>query len=318
MTTQQQLQRRRPYRPPGQLGGRTPLNGTFKRRATIVGFLAPALIVLAAFVGWPMISALQLSFTDASGFGTPRFVGFDNYVRIFTNPNIVRAMGNTALYAVLFTPVAIIVALVLALMLNSDRLPFRGFFRSSLFLPFIVSLAVAAFAWSYLLDPQIGLLNYWLQTAGIRIGNVLQDPVLAMPTVVLVAVWKSFGFYMVIFLAGLQDIPKSLYEAAQLDGANGWKRFVHVTFPMLSNTMTFVVIVALIAALQAFDQIYVLTGGGPYRSTETIVMQIYQSGFKDLDLGFASALSYVLLIVTLLLSLVQFLFFGRRGEDTTS
>jgi len=165
------------------------------------------------------------------------------------------------------------------------------------------------------LDPQIGLLNYWLQGAGIRIGNVLQDPLLAMPTVVLVAVWKSFGFYMVIFLAGLQDIPGNLYEAAELDGANAWKRFTNVTYPMLSNTLAFVVIIALIAAFQAFDQIYVLTGGGPYRSTETIVMQVYQSGFKDLDLGFASALSYVLLIITLLLSLVQYLFFGRRGEE---
>ncbi|MHC5795394.1 carbohydrate ABC transporter permease [Lacisediminihabitans sp. FW035] len=312
------VSRRRPYRPPGQLGGRTALNGSFKRRATIVGFLAPALVVLAAFVAWPMISALQLSFTDASGFGTPSFVGFDNYVRAFTDSSILRAMLNTGLYAVLFTPVAIVTALVLALAINSPRLPFRGFFRSTLFLPFIVSLAVAAFAWSYLLDPQIGLVNYWLQSLGIRIGNVLQDPVLAMPTVVLVAVWKNFGFYMVIFLAGLQDIPTSLYEAAQLDGASGWKRFTNVTLPMLSNTMAFVVIVALIAALQAFDQIYVLTGGGPYRSTETIVMQIYQSGFKELNLGFASALSYVLLIVTLLLSLVQFLFFGRRGEDTAS
>ena len=259
-----------------------------------MGFLAPALIILAAFVGWPMISALGLSFTDASGFGSPSFVGFANYIRIFTDSEILHSMANTAYYAVLFTPVALAVALLLALAINNPRLPFRGFFRSTLFLPFIISLAVAAFAWSYLLDPQIGLLNYWLSTVGIRIGNVLQDP------------------------AGLQEIPASLYEAAQLDGANGWKRFTNVTFPMLSNTLAFVVVIAAIAALQAFDQIYVLTGGGPYRSTETIVMQIYQSGFKDLNLGFASALSYVLLIITLLLSLVQFLFFGRRGEASNS
>ncbi len=314
MTTQQ-LHPRRAYRPPARLGGGTPLNATFRRRAIVVAFLAPALIILGAFVAWPMISALGLSFTDASGFGDPNFIGLANYIRAFTDPQILRSIANTGLYALLFTPVAIIVALVLALIVNSPRLPFRGFFRSTLFLPFIVSLAVAAFAWSYLLDPQIGLVNYWLQGAGIRIGNVLQDPLLAMPTVVLVAVWKSFGFYMVIFLAGLQDIPGSLYEAAELDGANAGKRFTNVTFPMLSNTFAFVVIVALIAAFQAFDQIYVLTGGGPYRSTETIVMQVYQSGFKDLDLGFASALSYVLLTITLLLSLVQFLFFGRRGEE---
>ena len=310
------LKRRSRYRPPGQLGGRTPLGGSFKRRATIVAFLAPAILILSVFVGWPMLSALRLSFTDSSGFGQESWIGFDNYVRVFTDSDIVRSIGNTAIYAALFTPVAIIVALALALLINSPRLPLRGFFRTSLFLPFIVSLAVAAFAWSYLLDPQIGLLNYWLQVVGIRIGNVLQDPLLAMPTVVLVAVWKSFGFYMVIFLAGLQEIPTSLYEAAQLDGASSWKRFTNVTFPMLGNTMAFVVIVALIAALQAFDQIYVLTGGGPYRSTQTIVMEIYSSGFKDLELGFASALSYVLLIATLILSLVQFLFFGRRTEET--
>lgn len=317
MTTQQ-VSPRRSYRPPAPLGGRTPLNGTFRRRATIVGFLAPALIILSMFVAWPMVSALGLSFTDASGFGDPSFVGFANYIRVFTDPQIVHAIANTGLYTVMFTPVAIVLALALALIVNSPRLPFRGFFRSMLFLPFIVSLAVAAFAWSYLLDPQIGLLNYWLQGAGIRLGRVLQDPVLAMPTVVLVAVWKYFGFYMVIFLAGLQDIPKSLYEAAELDGATRWKRFTNVTYPMLSNTVVFVVIVALIVALQAFDQIYVLTGGGPYRSTETIVMQVYQSGFKDLDLGFASALSYVLLVFTLLLSLLQFVFFGRRGEDVAA
>jgi multiple sugar transport system permease protein len=317
MTTQN-VPQSRSYRPPGQIGGRTPLNGTFRRRATIVAFLAPALIILSLFVAWPMVSALGLSFTNASGFGDPDFVGLANYFRIFSDPQILHSIANTGLYSVLFTPVAVVVALVLALIVNSARLPFRGFFRSVLFLPFIVSLAVAAFAWSYLLDPQIGLVNYWLQGAGIRIGNVLQDPVLAMPTVVLVAVWKSFGFYMVIFLAGLQEIPRSLYEAAELDGANGWKRFTNVTYPMLSNTVVFVVIVALIAALQAFDQIYVLTGGGPYRSTETIVMQVYESGFKDLDLGFASALSYVLLIITLLLSLAQFLFFGRRGEQAAS
>jgi multiple sugar transport system permease protein len=321
MTTQQmqrQARRHRAYRPPAQIGGRTRVNRTFRRRLIIVGFLAPGLTILTAFVGWPMISALRLSFTDASGFGQENWVGFANYVRVFTDPQILHSIGNTAIYAALFTPAAIVLALILALAINSPRLPLRGFFRTSLFMPFIVSLAVAAFAWSYLLDPQLGLLNYWLQTVGIRLGNVLQDPTLAMPTVVLVAVWKNFGFYMVIFLAGLQEIPTSLYEAAQLDGANNWHRFTHVTLPMLSNTIVFVLIIALIAALQAFDQIYVLTGGGPYRSTQTIVMEIYQSGFKQLDLGFASALSYVLLIATLILSLIQFLFFGRRAEENNS
>lgn len=307
--------RRQGYRPPAALGGRR--SSKANRRATLpaLAFLTPALIVLGAFVAWPMLQALQLSFTDSGGFGRVEWVGLDNYVRIFTDSTILGTVLNTAWYALLFTPTAILVALFLAVALNSPGLPLRGLFRTALFLPFIVSLAVGAFAWSYLLDPQIGLLNYWLRGAGIQIGNVLQDPVLAMPTVVLVAVWKSFGFYMVIFLAGLQDIPASLYEAARIDGSNAWQRFRHITLPLLSNTFAFVVIVAMIAALQAFDQIYVMTGGGPYGSTQTIVMEIYRSGFRRLELGFASALSYVLLLATLLLSLVQFAFFGRREKD---
>ncbi|WP_165067718.1 carbohydrate ABC transporter permease [Marisediminicola senii] len=311
------LRDRRTYRPAPQLGGRGPLRGQAKRRLTILGFLLPALTILGLFVFWPMLSALRLSFTDASGFGLEQYVGFENYLNVFTDPQIVRAMGNTVLYSVMFTPVAVGVALALATALNSPKLPFRGVLRTWLFLPFIVSLAVAAFAWQYLLDPQVGLLNYWLQGFGIRLGNVLQDPVLAMPTVVLVAVWKNFSFYMIVFLAGLQDVPASLYEAASMDGAGPWSRFKNVTLPLISNTTGFVLIIATIAALQAFDQIYVLTSGGPYQSTQTVVMQIYQSGFQDLELGFASALSYILLIATLILSLIQFFFTGR-GEKQAS
>ncbi|WP_309713452.1 sugar ABC transporter permease [Pseudolysinimonas sp.] len=306
----------RRYRPPAPLGGRPGSRAALRRRnLTALAFLAPALVILGAFVAWPMLSALRLSFTDASGFGQEEFVGIDNYVTAFTDVDVRDAMLNTLWYTVLFTPVAVVVALLLALALNHPRLPFRSFFRTALFLPFVASLAVAALAWSYLIDPQVGLLNHWLSGAGIRLGNVLEDPVLAMPAVALVAVWKNFGFYLVIFLAGLQDIPGSLYEAARVDGAGPWARFTNITLPLLSNTLAFVLIFAMIAALQAFDQIYVMTGGGPYGHTQTIVMEIYQSGFRRLEVGFASALSYVLLAVTLLLSIVQFVFFGRREKD---
>jgi multiple sugar transport system permease protein len=306
----------RRYRPPAPLGGRRrAADSPLRRNLKAAVFLAPALIVLGAFTIWPMLSALRLSFTDASGFGEPEFVGLENYVEVFTDPDLLKAVTNTALYTVLFTPLAVVSALALALLLNNPRLPFRGFFRTALFVPFVVSFSVAAFAFSYLIDPQVGLLNYWLRGLGIQLGNVLEDPELAMPAVVLVAVWKLFGFYFVIFLAGLQDIPSTIYEAARMDGAGPWSRLRNVTLPLLSNTMAFVLIFAMIAALQAFDQIYVMTGGGPYGSTQTLVMEIYESGFRKLELGFASALSYVLLAATLLLSLVQFVFFGRREKD---
>jgi multiple sugar transport system permease protein len=309
------LETRRRYRPPRPLGGR-PRGAPSERRTgrVALAFLLPALVILAVFVFWPVLSALRLSFTNSSGFGAEHYVGFRNYVEIFTTPRILRTLGVTGIYALMFTPTTIAVALALALLLTRRTLWGRGFFRTAFFLPFVISMAVAAFAWEFLLDPQIGLLNYWLRSAGIRLGNVLQDPQLALPAVVLVAVWKSFGFYMVIFIAGLQDIPAELYEAARIDGANAWARFVHVTVPQLSTTLAFVGVFALIAALQAFDQIYVLTGGGPYRHTQTVVMEIYQSGFKKLDIGLASALSYVLLLITLALSLVQFRFFNRREE----
>lgn len=316
MTNVSTTRRLRPA--PARIGGSGPLTGRAKRRLIVVAFLLPALTILGAFVFWPMISALGLSFTDASGFGRADFVGIDNYVEVFTDPGILRAMGNTVVYAAIFTPVAVLAALVLALALNHPRLPLRGVLRTTLFLPFIVSMAVAAFAWQYLLDPQVGLLAYWLQGAGIPLGNVFNDPVLAMPAVALIAVWKSFPFYMIVFLAGLQDIPASLYEAATVDGAGPWSRFRHITVPLLGNTTGFVVVIATIAALQAFDQIYVLTGGGPYRSTQTVVMQVYESGFQDLQLGFASALSYVLLVATLLLGLAQFALSSRRARGAAS
>jgi len=303
------------YRPPSPLGGHRRIGVAGQRNATAFLFLLPALIILTVFVAWPMVSALRLSFTDASGFGDVEWVGLDNYVRIFTEDDIRAAVWNTVLYAAMFTPTAVVVALGLAVLVNHPRLPFRGMFRTALFLPFVISLAVAAFAWSYLIDPQVGLLNYWLGSVGIRLGDPLQDPTLAMPAVAFVAAWKNFGFYLVIFLAGLQGVPGSLYEAARVDGAGAWSRFRHVTLPMLSSTVAFVLVFALIAALQAFDQIYVMTGGGPYGNTQTIVMEIYESGFRELELGFASALSYVLLLATLLLSLAQFAFFGRSEEE---
>lgn len=307
---------RRPYRAPGQLGGRRrrARHGARHRNLNAATFLVPAVAILAAFVGYPMVSALRLSFTDSAGFGPVNWVGFDNYIQLFSDPDIFGTVVNTAIYSALFTPAAVGLALALALALTSRSMLFLNFFRTALFLPFVVSLSVGAFAWSYLIDPHVGLLNYWLGNVGIQLGDVLNDPTLAMPAVTLVAVWKNFGFYMVIFIAGLNTIPGDLYEAARVDGAGALQRFRHVTVPMLSNTFLFVMIFAMIAALQAFDQIYVMTGGGPYGHTQTVVMEIYYSGFRRLELGFASALSYVLLLVTLILSLIQFKFFS--GKET--
>lgn len=286
-----------------------------RRTAKAGAFLGPALFVIGAFVFIPAIMALWTSLTNASGFGDPKFIGLDNYIRAFTNANVLRAIGNTLLYALMYGPAVIVAGLASALLLNRSDIPFRGFFRTAIFMPFVISMAVASFVWNYLLDPNLGLIPYWLSKVGIQMGDVFSSPIWALPAVTAVAVWKGFGYFMVIFLAGLQGIPAHLYEAAKLDGAGPWRRFLAVTLPGLRSTMTFVIIFAIIGAFQAFDQIYIMTQGGPDRMTETIVYRIYTDGFRDFKLGFASALSYILLTMTLLLGLVQLRINAKQEQE---
>lgn len=307
----------RRYRPPAPLGGRRPeLRRADARRAGRAAlFLGPALLIILGFVFVPAIQALITSFTDASGFGSPSWVGLQNYVDALSSPTALRALLNTVLYAAMYAPGVILVGLGAALLLNRDDLPLRGLFRTAIFLPFVISMAVASIAWSFLLDPNLGLVTYWLSLIGVHVGNIFGTATTALPAVTAVAVWKNFGYFMVIFLAGLQNVPRHLYEAARLDGAGRWRTLLAVTLPGLRSTMTFVVILALIGAFQAFDQIYIMTQGGPDHTTETLVYRIYTDGFRDFRLGFASALSYLLLIVTLVLGLVQLRINARHEEE---
>ncbi|SED52334.1 carbohydrate ABC transporter permease [Ruania alba] len=310
------------YRAPRRLGGGSRPDNSRQiaarergRTLSATAFLAPALAVIIAFVFVPAFSALRLSFTDASGFGEESWIGLDNYVTVFTDPATLRAIWNTMLYAVMYGPLVIAVGLAAALLLNRKDVPLRGFFRTVIFLPFVISMAVASLAWAFLLDPNLGLIPYWLGGLGISMGDIFASTTWALPAVTAVAIWKNFGYFMVIFLAGLQGIPRYLYEAAILDGAGAWRQFLAVTVPGLRATMTFVIVFAIIGAFQAFDQIYIMTQGGPDRATETIVYRIYTDGFRDFRMGFASALSYVLLAITLALGLIQLRIGTKREKD---
>lgn len=275
-------------------------------------FMAPSLLVLAAFVVYPMSQALYLSFTDYDVLTPARWVGLDNYEELFGDEAFRRAFRNTLYYAAVTTPVSVVLALGTAVLLNR-RFPLRGLGRTAVFLPVVVGLAVVAIAWSFLLDPDIGLISHWLGKVGISSDQGwVRDPDLAMPAVMVVGIWKNFGFYMVIYLAGLQAIPRDLYEAATLDGAGGWGRFRNVTWPLLANQTMLVLILAAIATLQAFDQIYVMTRGGPFFSTETLVMLIYRQGFDEFRFGYAAAMSWVLVLLILVLSIGQLLYHRRR------
>ena len=283
-----------------------------RRALTAWLFLAPSLIILAAFTLYPMIQAVYLSLTDYNLIRAAEFIGLSNYVELFQSAPFWNAFTNTVVYALVVTPVTVILALLFAIMLNQA---FRGraFARTAIFLPFIVSLGIIAIAWSFLLYPNIGLLSYWLSFVGIvPEQGWLSDPRYAMAAVMLVGVWKNVGFYMVIYLAGLQSIPADMYEAARLDGAGAWQRFRSITLPLLSNQTLLVMVLALIATLQAFDQIYVMTRGGPFFKTETLVMLIYREGFQELRFGYASAISFVLLIFVFILSMIQFGYLRRK------
>lgn len=283
-----------------------------RRARTAWLFLSPAIIILVAFTLYPMVQAVYLSFTEYNLIRAAEWIGLDNYIELLQDGAFWNAFGNTVLYALVVTPVTVILALVFAVMLN-QRFAGRAFSRTAIFLPFIVSLGIIAIAWAFLLDPNIGLLSYWLSFIGIvPEQGWLSDPRYAMAAVMIVGVWKNVGFYMVIYLAGLQSIPVDMYEAARLDGAGAWQRFRRITLPLLSNQTLLVSVLALIATLQAFDQIYVMTHGGPFFRTETLVMLIYREGFQDLRFGYASAISFVLLIFVFLLSMIQFGYLRRK------
>lgn len=280
-----------------------------RRTLTAYAFMLPSLLVLATFMVWPMIQALRISFTDFNVFQS-NWVGLENYRRLLHDEAFHNALWNTLLYASITTPISVGLALALALLLNR-KLRGRDFFRAAIFLPVITSLAVAAIAWTFLIDPDIGVVPYWLEKLGVRTGG-LGEPTWAMAWVIVVGVWKNVGFYTVMYLAGLQGIPREIYEAAEVDGAKTWTRFRTMTWPLLTNTTMFVFVIALIAALQAFDQIFVMTRGGPFFQTETLVTMIYRLGFSEFQMGYAAAISWVLVLLVFALSLLQIRYFNRR------
>jgi len=312
MTTTVEPPVRRTSEPPPSPPRRRRLGTSGRRALTAWLFLTPSLIVLVAFTLYPMVQAAYLSLTDYNLIRAASFIGLANYVELFQDPAFWNAFQNTVVYAVVVTPVTVVLALVFALMLN-QRFVGRAFARTAIFLPFIVSLGIIAIAWAFLLDPNIGLLSYWLGKVGIvPEQGWLNDPRYAMAAVMAVGVWKNVGFYMVIYLAGLQSIPGDIYEAARLDGAGAWQRLRSVTLPLLSNQTLLVSVLALIATLQAFDQIWVMTHGGPFFRTETLVMLVYREGFQQLRFGYASAISFVLLVFVFILSMVQFGYLRRK------
>jgi multiple sugar transport system permease protein len=263
------------------------------------GFVAPALAVIGVFFLLPVVAGLGLSLTDfdiyaLADFANLRFVGIENYVRLLQAPLFWQALGNTLYFVVVGVPLSIAVSLGAALLLHSRLARFKPFFRTALFAPVVATIVAVAVIWRYLFHTRYGMVNHALGAIGVDPVDWLGDPHWAMPTIILLAVWKNFGYNMVIFMAGLQAIPGELYEAARIDGASWWRELVHITLPMLGPTLLMVGILTTAGYFQLFAEPYVMTQGGPLRSTVSVLYFMYEEGFKWWNFGAASAVALLL------------------------
>ena len=264
-------------------------------------FVAPALLVIAVFFFLPVLAALALSLTDFDIYALAdarnlRVVGLRNYVELLQTALFWRAFGNTLYFVVIGVPLSVTVSLGAALLLHSRLVRFRAFFRTALFAPVVTTLVAVAVIWRYLFNPHYGLLNYALGRLGVPPIDWLGDPEWAMPAIIVFAVWKNFGYNMIIFLAGLQSIPEPLYEAARIDGASWWRQLRHVTLPLLAPIVVMVNILTIAGYFQLFAEPYVMTQGGPMQSTVSVLYFMYEEGFKFWNLGAASAVAFLLFV----------------------
>lgn len=302
-------------------------------------YLLPALGVVALFWLFPVILSIIISFTNWKGldtWSTVKWVGFANYANVLMDEEFHQSLLNTFHYAMYSAPLTFIVSLIAAILLNT-RIRGRSFFRTVYFLPFITTWVAISILWKYFYHRDFGLANYFLKSLGLKplqwlsepkgiftllfapLGIDIKRPLLAGPSlamfsIILTSIWRSVGYYMIIFLAGLQNIDKSYYEAAEIDGANPWQRFLHITFPLLSPITFFILIVSLINSFKVFVPMLIMTpSGGPDNTTITIVFHLYEKGFQGLWLmGRASAVAYILFLIILGITLIQNLFLGRR------
>jgi multiple sugar transport system permease protein len=272
---------------------------------TALLFLAPSLVPLALFTLGPMAGSFGLSFLRWDLIRPPRLVGLQNYASVLSDPDFRAAVLHTALFIAGYLPLVFIGGLAIALALN-QRLRGLALLRSIYFLPVVTSWVVVALMWKWLLNPEGGIVNHVLSLVGIQGPGWWTDPVWAIPSIILASAWKDLGFVMVILLAGLQAIPEDYYEAAAVDGAGRWARFRRITLPLLSPASFFVLIISLINSFQVFDQVWVMTNGGPAGASSVVVEQIVKHAFRYGQMGYAAAMSWILFAAILAVTLIQF------------
>jgi multiple sugar transport system permease protein len=277
-------------------------------------FMTPILLHLLIFVAFPLVYSMWLSLQDATGFvGQEKFIGLANYRTLVASTEFWRVVGQTAYFVVGSVPVRLVLGLAIALLLD-QKIRGRTFYRLLFFSPYVTSLVAVSVIWVWIFDPTWGLLDYALSLVKLPQLQWLASPAEAMPAIIIVAVWKSVGFTMLIYLAGLQGVPTHYYEAAKVDGANALARFRSITWPLLLPTTFFLLVTEIIGSSQVFDVVFVMTGGGPIQATRVIVFYLYQYAFQFFKLGFASAVAWVLFVFIMVITLTQWFLFPGRDQ----
>lgn len=292
-------------------GGRGPRLSRDREGVAAGLFLLPNLVGFLIFTAVPVGAAFVLAFYDYDLLLGATFAGLENFREIFTEDEVFRAaFFNTIYFTVVSVPLSVVLGLATAMLVNQA---FRGVvvFRSIFLLPYVTVTVALSLVWKWIYLPEVGLINSALGLVGLDGPAWLTSSTWAMPGLIIMSVWKGFGYNMVLFLAGLQGIPEHLYDAAKVDGATSWRRFLHVTLPLLSPTTFFVVVISVISSFQVFDQALIMTGGGPGTATTTLVLYIYQKGFQSFDMGYAAAVALVLFAAIFVFTVVQFLFQRR-------
>jgi multiple sugar transport system permease protein len=267
-------------------------------------FLMPSLIGLVLFVLGPILASLGLTLFEWDLLRPPHYVGLTNYQRLLSDDNFWAAFAHTLYFIAGYLPLVMAISLGLAVVLN-QKIAGVKLVRTATFVPVVSAWVAVALLWSWIFNPRFGLLNYLLGLVGIQGPGWLFDPAWAMPAIIVTSVWKDIGFLMVMFLAGLQGIPQQYYEAAEIDGASRWQLFTHITLPLLSPTAFFALIISLINSFQVFDQVWIMTGGGPAGATSVIVEQIVKHAFSYGQMGYAATISWVLFLLVFVVTVVQ-------------
>ena len=287
---------------------------SYRARYKAVGylFLLPAIAVFVTFIVYPAIASLIYSLRLLSPFGDRWvFVGFSNYLELFASARYVNSLRVTAVFVLGTVGIGLPLSLAVSLLL-SKKVKGIGVYRTAFFLPLALSPAMAAVVWLFLLNPNVGYLNYLLSLVGIRGPHWRTDPTWALPALIMVTVWKELGFNTIVFVAGLQNVSDDLYEAAEIDGARSWARFRYITIPMISPTIFFLFVTAIIRSFEGFGAVDMLTGGGPSQATNLLVYNLYRDAFVSFNTGLASAQAYLIFMIILAVTLVQFRVLGKR------